>query len=346
MAVDFETANSYRGSACEIGLVKFANGQPVSSFSSLIRPHELCREVSTVNQAIHGISGNDIATAPEIPEIWEEIWSFVGSSPLIAHNASFDMGVFFDVSGLYGLEIPFTQTYCSLVLSRVVLERQTYRLSAIADSLAIPVGQAHRGLDDAMVAARVTAHLLDAAKAKSLAQLASKFSVAPGILETNRNVGCKKITEFSDHLTSLQRTRPPNNRTVSQPIEPMTPLGADALLAWINQLPTELLAFPGVMHGEEVLFVGELERCPVRQAQKLIALEGGLSSSRLTKFTSLIVTNDPGRIEPSSKIAIRGIPVISEEELFGRLLRDPSEVADLPIFPIALGTGSYSLRLS
>lgn len=345
VAVDFETANSYRGSACEIGLVRFANGQPVSTYQSLVLPHHLCREVSTVNEGIHGISNSDLANAPEISEIWEEIWSFVGDSPLIAHNASFDMGVFFDVAGLYGLDIPFTNTYCSLVLSRVVLKRETYRLSAIADSLAIPIGDAHRGLDDALVAARITSHLLDLAKARSLEQLARMFSVAPGILETNRNVGCKKISEFSDHETSLNRTQLPTTRVASAPVEPMTPLGADSLLSWINQLPAGLLRSPGAMHGEEVLFVGELERCPVRQAQKLIALEGGLSSSRLTKFTSLIVTNTPNLIEPSSKIGMRGLPVISESELFSRLKRDPSEVVDLPIFPNQTGAGVYYLRI-
>ena len=40
VALDVETANSFRGSICSIGLVKFQNGKVVDSSYSLIHPEE------------------------------------------------------------------------------------------------------------------------------------------------------------------------------------------------------------------------------------------------------------------------------------------------------------------
>ena len=57
VALDVETANSFRGSICSIGLVKFQNGKVVDSFYSLINPEE---DFDYRNINIHGITQKDI----------------------------------------------------------------------------------------------------------------------------------------------------------------------------------------------------------------------------------------------------------------------------------------------
>ena len=64
VALDVETANSFRGSICSIGLVKFQNGKVVDSFYSLINPEE---DFDYRNINIHGITQKDILNSPIFP---------------------------------------------------------------------------------------------------------------------------------------------------------------------------------------------------------------------------------------------------------------------------------------
>ena len=54
-AIDFETANSYRGSPCAVGLVRVRDGQPVDEQRWLIRPPEQVDYFESFNTALHGI---------------------------------------------------------------------------------------------------------------------------------------------------------------------------------------------------------------------------------------------------------------------------------------------------
>ena len=91
VAIDFETANEERGSACEISLVRFSNGQVTEKLTSFIYQDRF----SFINTSIHGITEKDVAKAPEFEEFWPTAREFIGSSPMVAHNAGFDMGVLY-----------------------------------------------------------------------------------------------------------------------------------------------------------------------------------------------------------------------------------------------------------
>ena len=43
-AIDFETANRYRNSACSVGVVRFENGKETESRYSLIKPPRFSSE--------------------------------------------------------------------------------------------------------------------------------------------------------------------------------------------------------------------------------------------------------------------------------------------------------------
>ena len=63
-ALDFETANSYRGSPCAVGLVRVRDGQPVAERTWLMRPPEVVADFHPFNTSIHGITAEMVAGAP------------------------------------------------------------------------------------------------------------------------------------------------------------------------------------------------------------------------------------------------------------------------------------------
>ena len=64
-AIDFETANEGRASACAVGVVRMRGGVIVESFETLLRPREL--RVNWRNQAVHGIPVERLTMPPPWP---------------------------------------------------------------------------------------------------------------------------------------------------------------------------------------------------------------------------------------------------------------------------------------
>jgi hypothetical protein len=69
LAIDFETANQSRDSACSVGLVRVEKSKIVHKAVHLIRPPSR----DFMFTYIHGISWRDVASQPTFKEIWKEI---------------------------------------------------------------------------------------------------------------------------------------------------------------------------------------------------------------------------------------------------------------------------------
>ncbi len=77
IAIDFETATGKPESAISVGLVKYRNYKPVSSYYSLIRPPNLYIRPDFTD--IHGLTVDDIRDAPDFGYLWKnEIKRFIG----------------------------------------------------------------------------------------------------------------------------------------------------------------------------------------------------------------------------------------------------------------------------
>ena len=63
IAIDFETANQYRNSACSVGLVRFIDGKETDSCYSLIHPAKMYF-IPEWTRDIHHISYNDVRNKP------------------------------------------------------------------------------------------------------------------------------------------------------------------------------------------------------------------------------------------------------------------------------------------
>lgn len=118
IALDFETANERRDSACAVGLAWIADGAVVRRESRLIRPPEL--RFSPGNIRVHGIVPADVRTQPTFPEVMGEFLPDLASGLVLAHNAGFDMGVLRASLSAYGLRPPAFSYLCTLQIARRV----------------------------------------------------------------------------------------------------------------------------------------------------------------------------------------------------------------------------------
>jgi hypothetical protein len=64
-AIDFETANNFRASACAVGLTKVRSGKVVDKAAWLMTPLPGYTEFSPVNVGIHGITASRVRGMPD-----------------------------------------------------------------------------------------------------------------------------------------------------------------------------------------------------------------------------------------------------------------------------------------
>lgn len=118
VALDFETANERRDSACAVGLAWIEGGAVVRRESRLIRPREL--RFSPGNIRVHGILPADVRNQPEFPEAMAAFLPDLTEGLILAHNAPFDLGVLRASLAAYGLPVPPFASLCTLQVARQV----------------------------------------------------------------------------------------------------------------------------------------------------------------------------------------------------------------------------------
>ena len=151
VAIDFETANYYRDSACALGAVRAERGKIVDRFETLIKPPYK----NFVFTYLHGISWSDVRHAPEFCELWPKIESFIkGSMFFVAHNAAFDRSVLNACCGNYGINVPDFEFQCTLRIARTTWNIYPTRLPDVCDYLGIPLDH-HNALSDAEACAKI-----------------------------------------------------------------------------------------------------------------------------------------------------------------------------------------------
>lgn len=154
IAMDFETANGKRYSACSLALTIVRHNQITDEFYSLINPQ---LPFSWRNIQVHGIHEEDVQTAPTFPEIWEQIQEFYQPDKLvIAHNASFDNNVLKSTLEHYGLNAPTYLSLDTLRTSRKLLpDLADHKLNTVAAALDVDLHHHHNALDDAQACANI-----------------------------------------------------------------------------------------------------------------------------------------------------------------------------------------------
>lgn len=159
VALDFETANPQRDSACAVAAVRVEAGRITGSVASYLRPQGPGAWSRAYfhprHSQIHGITPATVAQAPTLRQLWPQLSQlFAGASFLVAHNAPFDRSVLEASCASVGLRPPQLPFVCTVQLSRRCLQLPSARLPVVARHLGIPLDH-HDALSDATACARV-----------------------------------------------------------------------------------------------------------------------------------------------------------------------------------------------
>ena len=156
-AIDFETANSNRDSACSVGIAVAAGGRITALETRLIRPPSSNFEFTYV----HGLKWNDVRDEPTFDIVWRDVSPLVsGVDFLAAHNATFDRGVLNACCARYGLRSPSSRFECTMWLARREWGIYPTKLSDVCRELRIPLNH-HEAGSDAKACARIVLAALE-----------------------------------------------------------------------------------------------------------------------------------------------------------------------------------------
>jgi len=119
LALDFETATSQLDSPCELGIAVVRSGAVREVRNWLIKPR-YWPYFNPWNVAVHGIRPQDVEDAPRWAGIWQEVAQLLHGATVVAHNASFDMGVLRGTLASHDLAHPTFQYFCSVTMAKRV----------------------------------------------------------------------------------------------------------------------------------------------------------------------------------------------------------------------------------
>ena len=152
--IDFETTGispACGDRATEVAIVLLEGGRVVDRFQSLMNAGV---HVPAFITRLTGITNAMVAVAPTAAQVMHDASRFVGSAPLVAHNAAFDRRFWQAELAYAGLAAaqPFI---CTLLLSRRLYPlAPNHKLGSLVNYHRLPrTGQAHRALADAEMAA-------------------------------------------------------------------------------------------------------------------------------------------------------------------------------------------------
>jgi len=156
---DVETPNRYNNRMSAIGISIVENGSIRKSFFSYVDPEQ---PFDWFNTQLTGIDANTVADAPTFPELWKRIEPILSSGVLVAHNASFDMGVLKKCLKAYNIqwrsEIPYC---CTVQIGRRLLPKVSHKLNALCDYYGICLDH-HQADSDSSAAARILIRYMEA----------------------------------------------------------------------------------------------------------------------------------------------------------------------------------------
>jgi len=153
VAIDFETANRARDSACAVGIAVIEGGAIRQAFQRLVRPPT--NDFSDWNFRVHGIHWKDVVNEPDFATVWSQIQDAVGQTTyFVAHNAGFDQQVLAACCACYGIAAPDNEFLCTIEAASALWHLETYQLPRVCEFLGIPLTH-HNAKSDAEASANI-----------------------------------------------------------------------------------------------------------------------------------------------------------------------------------------------
>ena len=142
-AIDFETANHNRNSACAVGVAIVQAGR-ISLKRYLIRPPT--QEFHFTH--IHGLTWRDVRDAPTFSQVWKGLFPVLTNvNFLAAHNAPFDRSVLNACCQSYRLRQPVQPFVCTVQVARSVWNIHPTKLPDVCRYLGLSLTHHEAGSD-------------------------------------------------------------------------------------------------------------------------------------------------------------------------------------------------------
>lgn len=251
VALDVETADSWVGSICQIGIAGYENRQLVK-FSTYINPE---RAFAVPQKAVHGINAAMVASSPTISEFWPRLLSMI-TGRLVVIYTDFDARALLSAAAANGLSPPDCAWIDAYGLAQDAWpDLGNHKLRTVGASLGIPFSEMHDAGQDALAAAYV----------------ALKARAALGLSE-----------EEMIEIYSLDQVR------VSPPVRRAPAAKPPAGAGWAAVLEAAKGA-PLALAGQYIVFTGDLPFDRSAMAARL-ALHGCKVVASVTSKTTLIVS--------------------------------------------------------
>jgi DNA polymerase III subunit alpha, Gram-positive type len=171
----------------ELAAVKMRNGEIIDKFESFANPH---RPLSETITQLTSITDDMLKDAPEIDEVLEKFYRWMGDAILVAHNATFDIG--FLNAGLkkIGIENVTNGIVDTLELARFLFpDLKNHRLNTLCKHLNIELVQHHRAIYDTEATGYLMWKLI-------------KLCLEKGIVQHNQ------LNDYMGEGNAYQRARP------------------------------------------------------------------------------------------------------------------------------------------
>jgi len=275
-AIDVETANAQRASICAVGIAIVDDGEVAERHHWLVQPPDGFQDFSSFNTQIHGIRAEDVANAPLFSALVPQVSELLSGLPVLAHNASFDIGAIRLACLASEAPMPTFHYSCTMALSRASLQLPSYSLPFCAEALGVTMGQHHDALADAEASARIALALLDSEGASDL----------DALLE------CCRIRWGS--LTEVEWLRARYSSGTAETTKGVQPANPDAD-------PSHQL------YGRSVALTGGLVIMSRQQVFDRLAELGGIGQQNVTKTTQILVVGDlnPAVLRPGEAMTAK-----------------------------------------
>ncbi|MFK8113221.1 MAG: exonuclease domain-containing protein [Rubripirellula sp.] len=346
-AIDFETASRRTDSACQLAAVVVREGQIVDQTMWMIRPEPFYFSQSNIR--IHGITPQTVSDEPSFGMLWPDIARTLGSDVLVAHNASFDIGVLRGCLVAHGQSIPDLQFTCTRSIARRTWpHRPRFGLKPLATWLGIQFKH-HDALEDSVACAKILLAAGIDREAESLEDLEKQLRLSRGhaghwgyrgpsgrskrTAERKPSSTAKKQEKTSIVADQpmlpflfpdqIRRSDSPNRgsrkvRSTSDRYEinsPPAQTGDESTPTGIDLQRLMLRAeFIRPLSGKQIVFSGRLRSLDSTQASELAARSGGSCQSSIDEKTDLLILGDEkSSTEPAREAAEllrkRGLPI-------------------------------------
>lgn len=258
-ALDFETANSFIGSICAIGLAIVDNGSIVDKRYWLIKPHKDYCYFNSFNVMIHGITKSMVNDSEEFNVIYKnELLPLIQDHILVAHNASFDMSALRHVLDLYQIDYPQIQYLCTYKAAlKTWVGLENYKLDTISEFLSFEFTH-HNAQEDALACANILIAILNKNRLNDIRTLSELIGLKLGQLYAN---GYNPCSIKSSHRVDCSLITP----------------------------ESQAFDIDNDFYGKKVVFTGTLLSMPRKEAMQRVVNVGGTISDTLTVDTDFLV---------------------------------------------------------